>query len=139
MKRNVLYWGATGLVAFEALAAGLSYVMNAPAAVENFQHVGYPQQLRILLGYAKLAGAVVLLMPRLPTLKEWAYAGFTFMWVAAFVAHYVAGDGVVTYLPLVLLGCLATSYVMRAENRRRSPIAMATPITTTAFGESAAR
>jgi DoxX-like family len=41
--------------------------------------VGYPQQLRVLLGLAKLAGAIVLLLPRLPTLKEWAYAGFTFM------------------------------------------------------------
>jgi len=46
----------------------------APEAVENFRHVGYPQQLRVLLGIAKLAGAIVLLLPRLPTLKEWAYA-----------------------------------------------------------------
>ena len=35
----------------------------------------------------------MLLLPRLPTLKEWAYAGFTFMWIAAVVAHYLAGDG----------------------------------------------
>ena len=55
--------------------------------------MGYPQQLRVLLGIAKLAGAIVLLLPRLPTLKEWAYAGFTFMWIAAAVAHYLAGDG----------------------------------------------
>ena len=107
--------------------------------MENFQHVGYPQQLRILLGYAKLAGAIVLLLPALPTLKEWAYAGFTFMWIAAFVAHYLAGDGAVTYLPIVLLGFLATLYVTRAANRRSSANAIAPPISTTAFGESAAR
>ena len=139
MKRNVLYWGATGLVAIEALAAGLSYVMSASGAIENFRHVGYPQQLRILLGYAKLAGAIVLLVPGLPTLKEWAYAGFTFMWIAAFVAHSVAGDGAVTYLPIVLLGFLATSYVTRSANRRSSASAIAPAISTTAFGESAAR
>ena len=75
--------------------AGFSYVTTAPEAVENFRHVGYPQQLRVLLGIAKLAGAIVLLLPRLPTLKEWAYAGFTFMWIAATVAHYLAGDGIV--------------------------------------------
>jgi hypothetical protein len=28
-------------------------------------------------------------------LKDWAYAGFTFMWIAAVVAHYQAGDGLI--------------------------------------------
>ncbi len=47
---------------------------HGPQAVENFRHAGYPQQLQVLLGIAKLAGAIVLLLPRLPTLKEWDYA-----------------------------------------------------------------
>jgi hypothetical protein len=72
MKRKIVYWGATGLVAIVALLGGFSYVTNAPEAIENFRHVGYPQQLRVLLGIAKLAGAIVLLLPWLPTLKEWA-------------------------------------------------------------------
>ena len=112
-----MYWGATGLVAIVALLGGFSYVTNSPEAVENFRHVGYPQQLRVLLGIAKLAGAIVLLLPRLPTLKEWAYAGFTFMWIAATVAHYLAGDGL-SLLPVALLGLLAVSYVTRPANRR---------------------
>ena len=29
----------------------------------------------------------MLLLPRLPTLKEWVYPGFTFMWIAAVVAR----------------------------------------------------
>ena len=36
---------------------------------------------------------LALLAPRLPKLKEWAYAGFTFAWIAALVAHHLAGDG----------------------------------------------
>jgi hypothetical protein len=84
--------------------------LAAPQAVENFRHVGYPQQLRVLLGIAKLAGAIVLLLPRLPTLKEWAYAGFTFMWIAATVAHYLAGDGALVLLPPALIASLAVSY-----------------------------
>ena len=93
MRRKITYWGATGLVAIVPLLAAFSLSDRGPQAVENFRHVGYPQQLRVLLGIAKLAGAIVLLLPRLPTLKEWAYAGFTFMWIAATVAHYLAGDG----------------------------------------------
>ena len=95
MPRKIAYWGATGLVGIVTLFAGFSYLTTAPEAVENFRHVGYPQQLRVLLGIGKLAGAIVLLLPRLPTLKEWAYAGFTFMWIAATVAHYLAADGIV--------------------------------------------
>jgi hypothetical protein len=120
MQRNIAYWAATGLVTIVPLLAAFSYLTTSPAAVENFRHVGYPQQLRVLLGIAKLAGAIVLLLPRLPTLKEWAYAGFTFMWIAASVAHYLAGDGPLFLLPLALIGSLAVSYVMRPASRRVS-------------------
>ena len=116
--RTFLYWGATGLVATELLLAGFSYLTSAPQAVENFRHVGYPQQLRILLGIAKLAGATTLLLPRLPTLKEWAYAGCTFMWIAASVAHYLAQDGPLSLVPLALIGLLGVSYATRPTNRR---------------------
>jgi DoxX-like family len=122
MSRRIAYWGATGLVAIEALFGAFTYLTAAPEAVENFRHVGYPQQLRVLLGIAKLAGAIVLLLPRLPTLKEWAYAGFTFTWIAASAAHYLAGDGAL--IPVALIAALAVSYVTRSANRRGSAEAM---------------
>ena len=118
MRRTITYWGATGLVAIAALSGGLNYLSATSHAIENFQHIGYPQQLRILLGIAKVAGAVVLLLPRLPTLKEWAYAGFTFTWIAATVAHYLAGDGALSLAPVALLGSLAVSYMVRPVSRR---------------------
>jgi len=37
--------------------------------------LGYPSYLSTILGAAKLAAAAVILVPRLPRLKEWAYAG----------------------------------------------------------------
>jgi hypothetical protein len=124
MPRRIAYWGATGLVGTVTLLAAFTYLTTAPDAVENFRHVGYPQQLRVLLGIAKLAGAIVLIAPRLPTLKEWTYAGFTFMWIAAVVAHYLAGDGALSLLPVALLGSLAVSYVTRPANRGGSARAM---------------
>jgi DoxX-like family len=124
MSRKIAYWGATGLVALATLLAAFNYLTTAPEAVENFQRMGYPQQLRVLLGIGKLAGAIVLLLPRLPILKEWAYAGFTFMWIAATVAHYLAGDGAYSLLPVALIGLLAVSYVTRPADRHRSATAM---------------
>ena len=120
MKRSIAYWATTALVGIVTLSAAFSYLTAAPEALENFRHVGYPQPLRVLLGMAKLAGAIVLIVPRLPTLKEWAYAGFTFMWIAAVVAHYLAGDGALSLLPVALLGSLAVSYLTRPANRRGS-------------------
>jgi DoxX-like family len=118
MPRKIAYWGATGIVAAWALFAGFTYVTSASQAIANFQHVGYPQQLRFLLGIAKIAGAITLVVPRLPILKEWAYAGFTFTWIAAPVAHYLAGDGALVFLPIGFLTLLAISYVTRPANRR---------------------
>jgi len=118
MARKVIYWVTTGLLAALAAFAGFSYVTGNPQAVQGFAHVGYPQQLRIILGIAKFLGAVVLVVPGFPKLKEWAYAGFTFAWISAFVAHYLAKDGLEAYMPLLLLVFLLVSYVTRPENRQ---------------------
>ena len=117
MARKVIYWASTGLVAALSLFAGYAYLFGGQQAVQGFAHVGYPQQLRVLLGIAKPLGAITLLVPGWPKLKEWAYAGFTFAWIAATCAHYLANDGAEAFAPLVLLLLLAVSYVTRPANR----------------------
>ena len=117
MARTITYWVTTGLVVAMSAFAGFAYLSGGAQAVEGFAHVGYPQQLRVLLGIAKLLGAITLVVPGLPKLKEWAYAGFTFAWIAAFVAHYVAKDGPKAFMPLILLVLLAVSYVTRPASR----------------------
>jgi len=118
MARKISYWVSTGLMAVMSALAAFSYLSGSPQAVQGFAHAGYPQQLRIILGIAKPLGAIVLLMPGLPRLKEWAYAGFTFAWISAFVAHYLAKDGPKVFMPLILLAILAVSYVTRPANRQ---------------------
>jgi hypothetical protein len=43
--------------------------------------------------------------------------GFTFTWIAASVAHYLAADGLLL-IPVALIGLLGASYAMRPANRR---------------------
>jgi hypothetical protein len=121
MARKIAYWASTGLLAALSLLAAFVYLSGSPQAVEGFAHVGYPQQLRIILGIAKGLGAIALLVPGLPKLKEWAYAGFTFAWICAFVAHYLANDGAKAVMPPILLALLAVSYVTRPASRRWEP------------------
>jgi len=118
MARKLAYWASTGLVAAMSLFAGFAYLSGSPQAVQGFAHVGYPQQLRIILGIAKPLGAIALLLPGVAKLKEWAYAGFTFAWISAFFAHYLAGDGPRAFSPLVLLLLLVVSYLTRPVSRQ---------------------
>ena len=118
MARKITYWVSTGALAAMALMAGFMYLSGNPQAVQGFAHVGYPQQLRIILGIAKLLGGITLVVPGVLKLKEWAYAGFTFAWISACVAHYLAKDGSTVFMPLVLLVILAVSYVTRPASRQ---------------------
>jgi hypothetical protein len=121
MTRKIAYWGSTAVVAL-ALLGALTYLTGSEQAVAGFTRSGYPQHLRIVLGIAKPAAAIVLLVPRLPLLKEWAYAGVTFALVMAFIAAYLIGDAVqVLIMPPVLLALLAVSYVTRPASRRMIP------------------
>jgi len=118
MALKVIFWVVTGLLAAMSILAGFAYLSGGQQAVEGFTHVGYPQQLRIILGIAKPLGGIVLVIPGFGKLKEWAYAGFTFAWISAFVAHYLAHDGATAFMPLVALVLLVISYVTRPPSHQ---------------------
>jgi len=118
MGRKIAYWVSTSIACLSLLSA-LMYLTGSEEVVAGFTHAGYPQQLRIVLGLAKPAAAIVLLLPGLAVLKEWAYAGATFAWVMAVITHYTLGDGPKVWtIPLVALVLLAVSYVTRPPSRR---------------------
>jgi hypothetical protein len=81
-------------------------------AKEGTKHLGYPAYFGVLLTVFKVLGALALIIPQVPKrLKEWAYAGFTFDFIAAFVSHW-AIDGLtgLTFFPLLVLAVLMVSY-----------------------------
>jgi DoxX-like protein len=115
VTRTIGYWISTAILAL-ALLGSLTYLTGSEQVVQGFAKAGYPQHLRIVLGIAKPVAAIVLLLPRLPLLKEWAYAGVTFALVMATISAYSIGDP--WYLPLVLLALLVVSYFTRPAGRR---------------------
>jgi hypothetical protein len=117
MVRKIVYWGSTGLASL-ALLGSLTYLTGSEQVVSGFAKAGYPQHLRIVLGIAKPVAAIVLLLPGLALLKEWAYAGVTFALVMATISSYQSEGGVKWILPLVLLALVAVSYLTRPANRR---------------------
>src|SRR5262245_31123997 len=118
MGRKIAYWVSTSLMAVSLLSS-LTYLTGSEQVVAGFAKAGYPTQLRIVLGLAKPAAAIVLLVPGFVLLKEWAYAGVTFAWVMALITHYTGGDGPkVWVMPAVLLVLLVVSYLTRPPSRR---------------------
>ena len=120
-----IYWGATAVISL-ALLGSLSYLTGSEQVVSGFAKAGYPQHLRIVLGMAKPAAAIVLLLPGLAVLKEWAYAGATFAWFMASISAYLSEAGRVWLVPIALLVLLAVSYFTRPANRRVSAIPLST-------------
>jgi hypothetical protein len=118
MVRKIAYWISTAIVAVMLIMA-VSYLTGNEQVVSGFVKSGYPQHLRIVLGIAKPAAAIVLLVPGFAVLKEWAYAGVTFTWIMATISARGSGEPIhIWILPVVLLVLLIVSYVTRPLSRR---------------------
>lgn len=121
MIRKIAYWSSTVLVS-AMLLMSLSYLTGSEQVVSGFTRSGYPQHLRIVLGIAKPLAAIVLLLPGLALVKEWAYAGAAFALGMAFIAARAIGDPVQVWaMPLALLALLIVSWVTRPASRRLTP------------------
>src|SRR5262245_25096589 len=118
MARAIAYWSTTGIVALMLLLS-LSYLTGSEQVVSGFAKAGYPQHLRIVLGMAKPAAAIVLVLPGLGLLKEWAYAGVTFALTMALISAVASAEPIqVWIMPPILLGLLVVSYITRPPSRR---------------------
>jgi hypothetical protein len=101
------------------LLFSLSYLTGNEQVVSGFAKAGYPQHLRIVLGLAKPAAAIVLLAPGLALMKEWAYADAAFAWIMAFISASASGEPItIRAMPLILLAVLVVSYLTRPAGRR---------------------
>ena len=74
-----------------------------------------------ILGFWKVLGAIAILVPRFPRLKEWAYAGIFFdLTGAAASCAAVGGYGAYAFhviAPLVIAGLTVASWALRPESR----------------------
>lgn len=113
------YWLATVAVAAELAVGGSWDIMRLPSVRGLVMHLGYPSYFLVLLGSWKVLGAIALLIPRRPLLKEWAYAGASFTYTGAIASHLASGYDLAEVGPLCLLTTLtALSWALRPPSRR---------------------
>ena len=123
-SRSVGYWTATVLVAGELGVGGIWDVARISYVRDLVTHLGYPPYFLVLLGTWKVLGAVALVVPRRPLLKEWAYAGAFFTYTGAAASHLSRGYALGELAPLTVFTALTVlSWALRPPSRRtrRSP------------------
>lgn len=117
--RSIGYWLATGLLAAAFMAGGLFDLSGSPQVVEGLRHLGYPAYFAAILGSWKVLGALAIVAPGLPRLKEWAYAGIVFDLSSAVISHAVVHDGPDKLFPAsLLLVFTAVSWALRPDSRK---------------------
>jgi hypothetical protein len=111
-KDKIIFWvSTTAIFLFEGVMTALT--SQSEMAVQGITHLGYPVYFGTMLAVFKVLGSLALIIPQIPKrVKEWAYAGFAFDFIAAFVSLAVV-DGFtgITFFPLGVLAVLAVSYI----------------------------
>ncbi len=117
--RTTAYWIATVLGPASFVVGGWLGVTRDPQMLATLHHLGYPEYFASISGTWKILGALAVIAPGFPRLKEWAYAGFAFELTSAAISRAAVGDGIGDILaPLAFLGLVVASWALRPASRR---------------------
>lgn len=112
---NITYWIVTALFSGFMIFSSFGGITLMPEAVAMLHdHLGYPLYFIRLVSWAKVVGAIAILLPMVPArVKEWAYFGFFVDLAAAVVSFAAVGDPFVGWLPMFLfIAVLVWAYVL---------------------------
>src|ERR1700677_2377566 len=120
--RTITYWTTTILVAFFIGSGGASQVVQFLGNPHGVLPVlGFPMYFFAILGFWKVLGAIAILVPRFPRLKEWAYAGIFFDLTGAAASCVAVGVygayGFHVIAPLLIAGLTVASWALRPPSR----------------------
>ncbi len=116
--RLIGYWAATALVSLLFGVTGGALLVHLPHFTQDMERLGYPAYFLAILGTWKILGAAAILAPRLPRLKEWAYAGMILDVTSAAISRTVRHDGTLKIIVPLLVACLVfVSWRLRPVGR----------------------
>jgi hypothetical protein len=118
-SRTIAYWVTTLIIAAELALGGVWDTLRIEYVREILeQQLGYPAYFSVIMGVWKVPGALALLVPRFPRLKEWAYAGAVFTYTGAAASHLAVGDGAGALGPTIFAVIALASWALRPPARR---------------------
>lgn len=118
-RGNVIYWVATIWLSLGMVSTGIAQLIQMEEEVQKMNTLGYPSYFLIIIGIWKILGVIAALAPKLPLVKEWAYAGFFFLMSGAIFTHLAVADKAVEYFgPTLLLVLTIVSWYFRPADRK---------------------
>ena len=134
------YWVVTAMIALETLIGGVTDLIHGrallvagPPVADVVTHLGYPLYFLRIIGFWKVLGGIVLLLPGYSRLKEWAYAGIFFELSGA-AASWLAYEHNVqeAVVPMILASLVLISRLLlpsshSSRSQLRSGLAQQTP------------
>ena len=122
-RRGIVYWFATLTIGWELIFGGLWDFLHVAYVVDIVERdLHYPAYVLTILGFWKVLGGLALLAPRLPRLKEWAYAGAFFNYTGAVASYLFVGAGIDRWWgPAGFAVILLASWALRPPSRRDLP------------------
>jgi len=122
--KKIIYWVTTMLVATAFFVTGVGNLLPVAHIARDMSHLGYPPYFLHILGTWKILGAIVIALPKVPRLKEWAYAGMIFDLTGAAFSRSASGDGVMMVIvPVAITSVVVISWALRPEKRIMQSIA----------------
>ncbi|HMG81942.1 MAG TPA: DoxX family protein [Ferruginibacter sp.] len=119
---KIIYWIATIWLALGMVSTGIVQLLKqktGAGGVDMVTGLGYPIYILTILGIWKILGVIVVLIPKFPLLKEWAYAGFFFAMTGAIFSHIALASPVKEIFPSMLLLVLTVvSWYFRPADRK---------------------
>ncbi|MET3293138.1 UNVERIFIED_CONTAM: putative membrane protein YphA (DoxX/SURF4 family) [Brevibacillus sp. OAP136] len=117
--KKIAYWTVTLLLAASVMLSGIGQLMQFGGNIELVTKLGYPLYILTILGIWKVLGAIALVVPGFPRLKEWTYAGIFFVMTGAALSHAFANDfGFPIILPLSYAVLNIVSWALRPMSRK---------------------
>lgn len=117
----VAYFTTTALTVLVFAGSGVANLLRAEHMASDMVRLGYPAYFMTILGVWKLLGAIIMIAPGTPRLKEWAYAGMVFDLTGAAASRASVHDSIQSVLiPLALTGVVLTSRALRPLHAHRS-------------------
>jgi len=104
---KIIYWICTILViAMMLYSAYGTFFIHSAEGDQMMKAIGIPMYLMKMLAVAKVLGAIVILVPGYPRLKEWAYAGYFFDLAGATFCFAASGFPVSAWTPMLVFVAL---------------------------------
>lgn len=118
-RDKIIYWVATVWLSLGMVSSAVVQLIPLEEEVERMSAMGYPNYFLTIIGVWKLLGVIAILIPKFPLVKEWAYAGFSFLMIGAIFSHFAVGDAAVEYFGATLLLVLTiVSWFFRPDDRK---------------------